>query len=188
MTISKLLLLLVLFFGSTMVSIHGSPSIKEYHPIAAREFSPPVEKKAPIKKRKKKRIKKRLKFKQKKQYRSPLQTTGNVFIPIMILVLLLLFLPIAFMIMGGILGGIGWIYAGIIISCLWLTLAYFLIFINYSPFPYIGLLISLFFILASVALLIWGLIAILPIINIVSIILGSIALIALVLFFIVLTR
>lgn len=179
MTTYRLALLIILCLGSFISPSFSSPKLHHNNQslLASREFTPPVEKKNLHKKYKKRRGKKRLKFKPNSIHRS--KTTISPFIAFLLLVLILLvfLFPFISIIVGGILGLAGWVYAGFIIGCLSLILTCFLVFKE----PYSALTISIFYILASLALVIWGLIALLPIINIVSIIIGSIALILLIL-------
>lgn len=166
------LLVMLLSVGSTFSNSYANVVYSNRSSI---EINVPIDRKTPIKKQRKKLRNKRYKKKVSKIVRKIKKTQSAGEIIGSIILFLLLFLPIAFIIIGGVTGGLGWIIAGCIIMGLWLLLGYLFIITQYSIIPFLGVILCSFFLLACLALFIWALIAILPLILTISIIFGSAA-------------
>lgn len=179
MQFPRLFLLISIFvLGSISTSSYANIV---YSDTTVVETSYPVDKKKPVKK-KKKRFRK--KFGKKALFKAPEKvnkTQDAVTIIAISAIILILLLPLIFIIIGGLTGGLGWIIAGAILMGLSLISGYLLIFTRVAPFPIFGLIICLFFLLVCLAFFFWALIAVLPLIFTLSIIFGSIALLGLLL-------
>lgn len=179
MQFSRLFLLISIFvLGSISTSSYANIV---YSDTTVVETSYPVDKKNPAKKKKKrfrKKLRKKALFKAPEKVNKTQDAGAIIGITSIILILLL---PIIFIIIGGLTGGLGWLIAGSILMGLSLILGYLLISIQITPFPYLGLIICLFFLLACLAFFLWALITALPLIFTLSIIFGSIAILGLLL-------
>jgi hypothetical protein len=177
MQFPRLFLLISIFLlGSISTSSYANLVYKNATSV---ETSYPVDKKKTVKK-KKKRLRK--KMRKRAFFRAPDKVNktqaAGVAIAISVLILLLL-VPVILFIIGGLTGGLGWFIAGAILMGIWLVFGYILIFIRSAPFPFLGLVICLFFLLACLAFFFWALIAALPFLLTLSIIFGSIVILGL---------
>jgi hypothetical protein len=177
MQFSRLFLLVFIFFlGSISTSSYAN---LVYEDTTSLETSYLADKKNPVKK-KKRRLRK--KMKRKAFFRAPDKVNktqaAGIAIAISVIILLLL-VPVILFIIGGLTGGLGWFITGAILMGIWLVFGYLLIFIRSAPFPFLGLIICLFFLLACLAFFFWALIAVLPFFLTLSIIFGSIAILGL---------
>jgi hypothetical protein len=169
----RLLLVLLLSIGNVSSSSYANVVYSN----SKTEVNCPVDRKKPVKKKGRKKFRKKAQKKSffritKKNHKSQL---ARSIIEIIVLLLILL-LPMALIIIGGITGGIGWIIAGSILLGLMLVFGYLLALSEYYLAIPIGMLILGTVFLTCLALLIWALIASLPLILLLSIIFGSIAL------------
>jgi len=178
-----LLLVLLLSIGNVSSSSYANVVYSN----SKTEVNCPVDRKKPVKKKGRKKFRKKAQKKSffritktKKSHKSQLEGAVIEFT----VLLLLLLLPMALIIIGGITGGIGWIIAGSILLGLLLILGYILALSDYHLTVTVGLLILGVIFLTCLALLIWALIASFPLILILSIIFGSIALLGFLIAFI----
>lgn len=114
------------------------------------------------------------------QKTSPILTSQTVMvgplISFLLVALLLLAVPTLFLI-GGLIGGIGWLIIGAVAATIWLFLAYLIALLK-APYVYdFGLIIFIFLSAVFIAGFVWALIAVLPTLLIFSGIFGGLALI-----------
>jgi hypothetical protein len=177
MQFPRLFLLISIFLlGSISTSSYAN---LVYGNATSVETSYPVDKKKTLRKRKK-RLRK--KMRNKAFFRAPdnvNKTQDNRVTIILSISILILLLPIISFIIGGLTGGLGWLIVGATLMVLWLILGYLFAFIRTAPFPFFGLIICLFLLLACLAFFFWAFIAGLPTLLVFSVIFGSIAILGL---------